>query len=312
MLFCKSSTVKVGTIALICTASCVVATIASFRVIVFVHPQASGPRRDLQALPCCTAWPTTSCVWQLRGADELTPESRGRPLMRTNVGHVHRAQRFGPLLQAEQHASRHEKSRRLDRMRGQPSPDVSVAHAAARHELRSMPVDRIEAELPDPVEAAQVRDEWGNHDVLRRCAQDAARERLPEMGVRCDASPCAVALPHNMAARTTIHSRNTVMLMRSQSPIQGVGRFACRRGASRNVNPPNARSTTLVPIEYRRNRFPNAAPPNPIARNMRSTVTPPRTTCRVSLHVAPPAASTSLWCIAANGHSNPSEAWARR
>src|SRR5688500_13643140 len=149
MLFCKSSTVKVGTIALICTASCVVATIASFRVIVFVHPQASGPRRDLQALPCCTAWPTTSCVWQLRGADELTPESRGRPLMRTNVGHVHRAQRFGPLLQAEQHASRHEKSRRLDRMRGQPRPDVSVAHAAARH-----------------AREGENCDECGNHDVL--------------------------------------------------------------------------------------------------------------------------------------------------
>src|SRR5262245_55626686 len=32
MLFCRSSTVKVGTIALICTASCVVATIASFCV----------------------------------------------------------------------------------------------------------------------------------------------------------------------------------------------------------------------------------------------------------------------------------------
>jgi hypothetical protein len=52
MLFCKSSTVKVGTIALICTASCVVATIASFCFVVFVHPQANGPRQDLQARPC--------------------------------------------------------------------------------------------------------------------------------------------------------------------------------------------------------------------------------------------------------------------
>src|SRR4029453_3924149 len=52
MLFCKSSTVKVGTIALICTASCVVATIASFCFVVFAHPQASGPRPDLQARPC--------------------------------------------------------------------------------------------------------------------------------------------------------------------------------------------------------------------------------------------------------------------
>src|SRR5688500_3224119 len=52
MLFCKSSTVKVGTIALICTASCVVATKASFCFLVFVHLQASGPRPDLQARPC--------------------------------------------------------------------------------------------------------------------------------------------------------------------------------------------------------------------------------------------------------------------
>src|SRR5215203_4628995 len=53
MLFCKSSTVKVGTIALICTASCVVATTASFCFSsCFVHPQASGPRPELQARPC--------------------------------------------------------------------------------------------------------------------------------------------------------------------------------------------------------------------------------------------------------------------
>src|SRR6266850_6119646 len=50
MLFCKSSTVKVGTIALICTASCVVATIASSLVSsCFVHPQASGLRPDLSS-----------------------------------------------------------------------------------------------------------------------------------------------------------------------------------------------------------------------------------------------------------------------
>ena len=83
------------------------------------------------------------------------------------------------------------------------------------------------------------------------------------------------------------------MLMRSHSPIHGVGRFACRRGASKNVNPPNTRSTTIVAIEYTRKRFPNAVAPTPIARNMRKTVTPPRTTCMVSLSVPPPAASTS-------------------
>src|SRR5262245_56090914 len=51
MLFCKSSTVNVGTIALICTTSCVVATITSFCFVVFVHLQASGPCPDLQARP---------------------------------------------------------------------------------------------------------------------------------------------------------------------------------------------------------------------------------------------------------------------
>ena len=44
------------------------------------------------------------------------------------------------------------------------------------------------------------------------------------------------------------------MLMRSHSPIHGVGRFACRRGASRNVNPPNTSSTTIVTIEYPNHR----------------------------------------------------------
>src|SRR5262245_14668851 len=52
MLFCKSSTVSVGTIAPICTASCVVATIASLCSSCVVHQQASGPCVDLQAQPC--------------------------------------------------------------------------------------------------------------------------------------------------------------------------------------------------------------------------------------------------------------------
>src|SRR4029450_2377627 len=51
MLFCKSSTVNVGTMALICTASCVVAKIASFGFAVF-RLQAIGPRPDIQARPC--------------------------------------------------------------------------------------------------------------------------------------------------------------------------------------------------------------------------------------------------------------------
>jgi hypothetical protein len=45
MLFCKSSTVKVGTIALICTASCVVATIASFCFVVSFVLRLAGRAR---------------------------------------------------------------------------------------------------------------------------------------------------------------------------------------------------------------------------------------------------------------------------
>src|ERR671936_886002 len=67
MLFCKSSTVKVGTIALICTASCVVATIASVCFVAFVHLQASGPRPDLQARPFLHSFFTLLCVtWSYR------------------------------------------------------------------------------------------------------------------------------------------------------------------------------------------------------------------------------------------------------
>src|SRR5678809_1136634 len=62
-----------------------------------------------------------------------------------------------------------------------------------------------------------------------------------------------------VVASTTTHSRNTPMLMRSQTPIHGVGRFAAMRGASRNVNVPNAARIARVASEYTRNRVPNAA-----------------------------------------------------
>ncbi len=53
--------------------------------------------------------------------------------------------------------------------------------------------------------------------------------------------------PRNRAiANAAIHTRKTVMLMRSHRPINGVGRFVARFGASRNVNPPNTRSTTML------------------------------------------------------------------
>jgi hypothetical protein len=48
---------------------------------------------------------------------------------------------------------------------------------------------------------------------------------------------------------TAIHSKNTLMLMRSHNPIQGVGRLACTRGAWKNVNTPNASNATTLAIE---------------------------------------------------------------
>ena len=95
------------------------------------------------------------------------------------------------------------------------------------------------------------------------------------------------------------------MLMRSHNPIHGVGRLAWTRGASQKVNAPNATRTTMLAMEYRRKRFPNALAATPIATNMRRTVALARTTCMVSPSVPPPAASTSRWCIGANGHRRP-------
>ena len=45
-------------------------------------------------------------------------------------------------------------------------------------------------------------------------------------------SPCTDPVRHTTVASTTTHSRNMLMLMRSHSPIHGVGRFVCKRGAS--------------------------------------------------------------------------------
>jgi hypothetical protein len=81
---------------------------------------------------------------------------RGRTLICSNLAHTCRAERFRPLFQTEQHASRHEEPRRLDRIRGQPGPDASCIYAAARHELCSILVDRIKTKLPDPIKAARI------------------------------------------------------------------------------------------------------------------------------------------------------------
>ena len=70
----------------------------------------------------------------------------------------------------------------------------------------------------------------------------------------CRAAPrpisAAVSRRRNRTiASTTTQSRNTPMLMRSHSPIHGVGRFAATRGASRNVNAPNVTRITKVAME---------------------------------------------------------------
>ena len=50
-------------------------------------------------------------------------------------------------------------------------------------------------------------------------------------------------------AKTMTHTRKTLMLMRSHSPIHGVGRSAWSRGASEKVNAPNATRTTMLAME---------------------------------------------------------------
>jgi hypothetical protein len=95
MLFCKSSTVKVGTIALICTASCVVATIASFCFVVFVHPQASGPRPDLQARPCEKNFCGDGKAWAVAAAP------RGAAVARRSVTYIDLTAREKWFFQAQ-------------------------------------------------------------------------------------------------------------------------------------------------------------------------------------------------------------------
>src|SRR4029450_9348812 len=95
MLFCKSSTVKFGTIALICTASCVVATIASFSFVVFIHPQATGPRPDLQARPCGVIEETENLHHRVNGVNGGDREHRG---LGGWSGRASRGREVGPNL----------------------------------------------------------------------------------------------------------------------------------------------------------------------------------------------------------------------
>jgi hypothetical protein len=91
------------------------------------------------------------------------------------------------------------------------------------------------------------------------------------------------------------------MLMRSQIPIHGVGRFAAIRGLSIPVKTPNAIRITIVAMEYRRNLCPNATAPNPIASIMRRTVTIENTMCMASVSVD----SAPRRCIGARGQTRP-------
>lgn len=63
-------------------------------------------------------------------------------------------ERFGSVLEAEQHAPRHEKRRGLDDTHEHPGADGRWdAHAIARHESCPFLVERVQAELPGPREA---------------------------------------------------------------------------------------------------------------------------------------------------------------
>src|SRR5919198_1744099 len=64
-------------------------------------------------------------------------------------------QRLGPLLDAEEKAAGHDEGRRLHDAHAQP-PQQGVRHllAAARDESRALIVERIQTELPYPLEAA--------------------------------------------------------------------------------------------------------------------------------------------------------------
>jgi hypothetical protein len=54
---------------------------------------------------------------------------------------------------------------------------------------------------------------------------------------------------HSTVASTTTHSRNTLMLMRSHKPYPRRRQIRLQTGSLENVNPPNARSTTMLAIE---------------------------------------------------------------
>src|SRR5687767_13346536 len=83
-------------------------------------------------------------------------KSRGRTLLRANLARIRRAQRFRPLFQTEEHASRHNEPCWLDHICSQPGPGTSCTNAAARDQLCSLLVDGVETKLPDPIKATHV------------------------------------------------------------------------------------------------------------------------------------------------------------
>ena len=64
-----------------------------------------------------------------------------------------------------------------------------------------------------------------------------------------DGSGCLRQVRKRTTAITTTQIRKTTMLMRSQSPTHGVGRFAATREVFEDVKVPNARRITIVAIE---------------------------------------------------------------
>lgn len=107
-------------------------------------------------------------------------------------------------------------------------------------------------------------------------------------------------------ASTATQSMYAPILMRSHTPIHGVGRLASIPEACIPVKAPNATRTTIVAMEYRRNHFPKAAAPNPKTSKKRIDVTIVHTMCSVSVSDPPPMANTSRWCM--GGQAKPKNA----
>jgi len=84
---------------------------------------------------------------------------------------------------------------------------------------------------------------------------------------------------------TIIHNMKIPMLIRSHTPIQGVGPFVGMFGASVEVRDPNNASTIKEAIVNIRKRILKAVAPITIITIIKRTVTAAHTICRVSVTV---------------------------